>query len=146
MCWENLWNLANAQIKNQSESFVVTVLAFCNCYVSATYATLCCMHMTDQFHHTHVHPQKIMLMKEEKIKNIDCLSLSDSSDDVKPIPYSSHHIKLPPRPTKPQAPLIIDLCSPETKPAVMCGSVVEAPGVVWVGSVYLSLEEAQEAI
>jgi len=69
------------------------------------------------------HPQKIVLKKEEKI-------------DIKP----------PATPTKPKAPLIIDLCSPETKPAVRRSSVVEAPGVVRVGSIYPSLEAAQEAI
>jgi len=108
-------------------------------------------------------------MKEEKIENIDHLSLSNSSDNVKPIPHhihfqklaakkfedvgdllclsdSSHDIKPPATPTKPQAPLIIDLCSPERKPTVTCGSVVEAPGVVQVGSMYQSLVTAQEAI
>ena len=94
-----------------------------------------------------VHPQKIALKKDKKIENVDhLLSLSDSDDDVKPIAHSSHHIKLFATPMKPQAPLVIDLCLPEMKPTVRRGSVVEAPGVVRVGSVYPSLEAAQEAI
>ena len=57
-------------------------------------------------------------------------------------------IKPPITPTKPKdpRPLVIDLCSPETKPAITRGSVVEAPRIVRVGSIYPSLEEAQEAI
>jgi len=72
--------------------------------------------------HPHqAHPQKIMLMKEVKI-------------DIKP----------PATPTKHKAPLVIDLCLPEMKPAITCSSVVEAPGVVQMGSIYPSLEAAQE--
>ncbi|EDR01418.1 uncharacterized protein LACBIDRAFT_333293 [Laccaria bicolor S238N-H82] len=83
---------------------------------------------------------------KDKVKNIDRLSLSNSGEDMKPIARSSHHIKLLAMPMQPQAPFVIDLCSPEMKPTVTRGSVVEAPGVVQVGSVYPSLEAAQQAI
>jgi hypothetical protein len=78
------------------------------------------------------------MTKVEKVKDLDLLSLSDSSDNVKPFaPFTT--------PSK-SAALIIDLCSPDTKPAVTRSSVIEAPGVVPVGSTYSSLEAAQEAI
>jgi hypothetical protein len=69
-----------------------------------------------------------------KVEDLGFLSLSDSSSDIKPFA------------TEPSKPEVIDLCSPNMKPAVTHSSVTEAPGVVRVGSTYPLLEAAQDAI
>ena len=92
---------------------------------------------------------KITQTKQEKFEDLDLLSLSDSSD-IKPFatPVKAE--------VSESAVQVIDLCSPGSpdikKPpsavtvAQRRSSVVEAPGIVHVGSIYPSLEAAQEAI
>ena len=84
--------------------------------------------------------------KQEKFEDIDLLSLSDS--DIKPF-------TTPVKSESAASVQVINLCSPSPpdikKPASAVAqrrrsSVVEAPGIVHVGSIYPSLEAAQEAI